>query len=92
VQARVHGNRGEHTEAERLAREAVAIYELTDLLNDQAAARCDLAEVLVAAGRRHEAAEAFEQALERYARKKNLAMVAQVRPRLEALRREKLPA
>jgi hypothetical protein len=28
----------------------------------------------------------LERALERYERKKNLAMVAQVRPRLEALR------
>jgi len=33
-----------------------------------------------------EAAETCEQALDRYNRKKNLAMVAQVEPRLEALR------
>jgi hypothetical protein len=42
--------------------------------------------VLAAAGRADEAAEALEQALDRYERKKNLAMVAEVRPRLEALR------
>jgi hypothetical protein len=36
--------------------------------------------------RRNEAAETLEQALERYERKKNLAMVAQVRSRLEGLR------
>jgi hypothetical protein len=42
--------------------------------------------VLEAAGRRNEAAETLEQALERYERKKNLAMVAQVRSRLEGLR------
>ena len=54
-------------------------------LNYQGDALCDLAEVLAAAGRTDEAAEALEQALERYERKKNLAMVAQVRPRLERL-------
>jgi len=42
--------------------------------------------VLVAAGRTDEAAEALAQALDRYERKKNLAMVAQVHPRLEELR------
>ena len=46
--------------------------------------------MLAAAGRTEEAAQALEQALERYERKKNLAMVAQVRRRLEALR-EKMP-
>jgi Tetratricopeptide repeat len=46
----------------------------------------DLADVLTAAGRTDEAAEALEQALDRYERKKNLAMVAQVKPKLEALR------
>ena len=50
-------------------------------------AYCDLAEVLAGAGRLPEATEALEQALERYERKKNLAMVAQVRPRLEELRK-----
>ena len=38
------------------------------------------------AGRTGEAAEAFEQALDRCERKENLAMTARVRPRLEALR------
>jgi class 3 adenylate cyclase/tetratricopeptide (TPR) repeat protein len=86
VQARVHAHRDEHAEAERLAREAVAITERTDALNFQGDALCDLAEVLAAAGRSDEAAESLEQALERYERKKNLAMLAQVRPQLEALR------
>jgi tetratricopeptide (TPR) repeat protein len=88
AQALVHAHRGQHNEAERLAREAVAIGERTDALNFQAAAFCDLGEVLAAAGRDEEAAEALEQALERYERKKNLAMVAQVRPKLEALRQQ----
>ena len=86
VQALVLTNRGEHREAEHLARKAVAIGEATDALNLQGDAYCDLAEVLAAAGRTDEAPKALEQALERYERKKNLAMVAQVRPRLEELR------
>jgi hypothetical protein len=47
-----------------------------------------LAEVLTAAGRTGEAVAALEQALGRYERKENLAMVAHVRPRLEALSEE----
>jgi tetratricopeptide (TPR) repeat protein len=86
AQALVHANRGEYAEAEPLAREAVAIGEQTDSLSSQGDALCDLAEVLTAAGRAHEAVDALEQALDRYERKKNLAMVAEVRPRLEALR------
>jgi tetratricopeptide (TPR) repeat protein len=86
VQARVFAARGAHVNAKALAKEAVAIAERTDGLNMQGAALCDLAEVLTVAGRPDEAAEVFEEALDRYERKKNLAMVAQVRPRLEELR------
>jgi len=86
VQALVHADRGELAEAERLAREALAIVERMDGLNFQGDALCDLAEVRRTAGRLSEAADTLEQALERYERKKNLAMVAQVRPKLEALR------
>jgi tetratricopeptide (TPR) repeat protein len=86
VQARVHAHRGEQLEAQRLAREAVAIVERTDQLTLQGDALCDLAEVLAAADHSDEAAEALEQALERYERKKNLAIVAQVRPRLAEIR------
>jgi class 3 adenylate cyclase len=86
VQARVYAHRGEHSEAERHAREAAEIAERTDGLNLQGGALCDLAEVLAAADRDDEAVRAFEQALERYERKKNLAMLAQVRPKLEELR------
>ena len=55
-------------------------------MSDQGDALCDLAEVLATAGRSDEAVDALEQALERYERKKNLAMVAQVKPKLEELR------
>jgi len=86
TQALVHSHRGEHAEAEALAREAVALGEQTD--DSQADAHCDLAEVLHAAGRRGEARQAFEQALERCERKRNLALAAQVRARLAALQKE----
>ena len=86
AQALVDAQRGEHRAAEVLARDAVAISERTDGLNLQGDALLDLAEVLVAAGRGDEAAAAVEQALDCYQRKQNLAMVAQARPRLDALR------
>jgi tetratricopeptide (TPR) repeat protein len=86
VQALVHARRGHHTQAEQLAREAVAITERTDALNLQGDALFDLAEVLHAAGRSDEAAAAFAQALERYQQRNNLAMAAQVRERLAELR------
>ena len=90
VQARVDAHRGKHDSAERLAREAVAIGEGTDALNIQGDALSDLAEVLTAAGCTEAAAVALEQALERYERKKNLAMVTQVTPKLRELRRTAL--
>jgi len=85
VEALLLAHRGEHARAEQTAREAVEIIEQTDGLNYQGDAYCDLAEVLVSAGRTKEAAAALEQALERYERKKNLAMAAQVRDRLAEL-------
>ena len=91
VQALVHASRGHHAEAETLAREAVAVLEPTDALNMQGDALCDLAEVLHAAGRRDEATSALEQALERYRRKKNLSMAAQVRALLAALTKRPRP-
>jgi tetratricopeptide (TPR) repeat protein len=72
--------------AERLAREAVAIVGRSDALNIQGDAFRDLAEVLAVAGRIDESINALEQALDRHQSKKNLALVAQVQPRLEALR------
>jgi tetratricopeptide (TPR) repeat protein len=86
AQALVHAHHGERPEAERLAREAVEIAERTDSPNRQGDALCDLAEVLDAAGSPAEAAEALERALDRYQRKQNVAMVAQVQPRLQVLR------
>jgi hypothetical protein len=65
----------------------VEIAEQTDALTNQGDTLSDLAEVLAVAGRSSEAAAALAQALDRYERKKNLAMVAQVRPKLEELRK-----
>ena len=84
VQALVLTHCGEHEEAERLAREAVARIEQTDALNFQGDALCDLATVLEQAGRAEEARAVLEEALTRYERKKNVAMVAQVRQRFGA--------
>ena len=92
VRALVLVSRGDHSEAVGLAREAVAILEPTDALDEQGAALADLAEVLTAAGHRDEARAALEQALDRYERKKNLVMARQVRERLVELRAEAEPA
>jgi tetratricopeptide (TPR) repeat protein len=81
----VLGHRGQHADAERLAREAVSITDRTDGLNYAADALCDLGEVLRVAGRGAEAAAALEQALERYDQKRNLAMARRVRERLAEL-------
>lgn len=86
TKALVLSHRGEHGEAERVAREAVAYSELSDALTQHGDALWDLGEVLAAAGKRDEAIAALEEALEKYERKRNLAMVAQVEPRLAELR------
>ena len=82
VKAKVAARRGEHAEAERLAREALAMGAETDLLNDVADAYADLGEVLALAGREDEAAAAFAEALARYERKENLVMAERTRARL----------
>jgi tetratricopeptide (TPR) repeat protein len=82
----VLARRGEHAEAERIAREAVAIGEQTDMLDAQGDMYADLAEVLSLADRPQEAAEALEQALARYERKGNLVMAGRMRERLAAIR------
>jgi class 3 adenylate cyclase/tetratricopeptide (TPR) repeat protein len=91
VQARVESHRGRHSEAEALAREAIAMIDQTDALNFQAAALYDLAEVLIEGGRAEEAATSLGEALERYERKKNHAAAAQTRARLARLGEETLP-
>jgi tetratricopeptide (TPR) repeat protein len=84
VQALVNAHRGQHADAERLAREAVEIIERTDSLTYQGDALWDLADVL-SADRSDEAAAALTQALDRYGRKQNLAMARRVQERLAEL-------
>jgi len=85
LRAKLLARRGEHAEAEWLAREAVALGEDTDMLDAQGNAHADLAEVLLLAGKPPEAASALEQALERYERKGNLASAQRVKARLTEL-------
>jgi class 3 adenylate cyclase len=85
VEARVLAHRGEHSEAERLAREAVARAEQTDNLPWQGDAWCELAEVLEAARRRDDAIDAWRGALDRYERKGIIPLARLVRERLASL-------
>ena len=85
VAALVKMNRGEHAEAERLAREAVALLAKTDALLWQGDAFCDLAQVLAAANRLDEAAAAYRDALARYERKQIIPLARHTRERLAAL-------
>jgi tetratricopeptide (TPR) repeat protein len=85
ARAKVCARRGAHDDAKRLAREAIAISERTDMIDDQAAAYADLAEVLQLGGSDREAADALREALARFERKENVVMARRVRARLEAL-------
>jgi tetratricopeptide (TPR) repeat protein len=76
---------GEHEKAERLAREAISIVDTTDALGHQGDARADLADVLLAAGRRDEAAAVLGEALDRYERKQIIPLARRTRERLSAL-------
>jgi tetratricopeptide (TPR) repeat protein len=92
ARAKVLARRGEHAEAERLAREAIDINDATDMLDAQGDAYTDLAEVLALGGRPERAVEALEQALTRYERKENLVMADRVRVRLSKLQSSDTPA
>ena len=85
VKAKVLARWGEHDEAQRRAREAVALGEETDMISAQADAYTDLGEVLIVAGRPKEAAEALQQALARYERKENIVMAERMQTRLREL-------
>jgi class 3 adenylate cyclase/tetratricopeptide (TPR) repeat protein len=73
---------GDHDRAVRLAREAVALAEATDMLNLQADALVDLAETAARSGRPEEAAEAAGRSLPLYERKGNQVAAASARVRL----------
>jgi hypothetical protein len=85
VAALVAAHRGEHAEAERLAREALAYSDKTDSPQVQGDACYDLAEILQAAGQRDEAAAAWHEALDYYERKGIIPLARRTRERLAAL-------
>jgi class 3 adenylate cyclase/tetratricopeptide (TPR) repeat protein len=86
ARAKVVARRGELVEAERVAREAIAIGESTQMLDTPAGSYAALAEVLTLAGRPAEATEALGEALARFERKGNLVMAERMRDRLAELR------
>jgi class 3 adenylate cyclase/tetratricopeptide (TPR) repeat protein len=85
VAALVAAHRGGHGEAERLAREALTYSQQTGSPRFQGDTYYDLAEVLQAAGRREEAAAAWQEALDRYERKGIIPLARRTRERLSAL-------
>ena len=82
--------RGDFAEAERLAREAVAIMLPTDFLDTKGHTYVALADVLVAAGRADDAAQALAEAAALFERKGDVVSAARTHDRLAALRAEKL--
>jgi class 3 adenylate cyclase/tetratricopeptide (TPR) repeat protein len=85
VLALVAARRGEFEAAERLAREATATMDETDMLAQVADAHADLADVLVAADSTEEAKLEFQRALELYERKGHLVGAGKMRVRLAEL-------
>jgi class 3 adenylate cyclase len=85
TEALLQSHRGEHAEAERLAREAVQWIERSDSPFNQGYCLSILGEVLEAAGRREEAVGAWREALDRYERKQIIPVARRVRRRLAAL-------
>jgi len=78
VRAKILARRGDHAEADRLARAAIAWGEPTDALEYKASSLRDLAIVLRAAGKRDEALAALEQARPLYEEKGHTVGVAEV--------------
>jgi class 3 adenylate cyclase/predicted ATPase len=85
VRAKVLARRGEYAAAEALARDACAIVDSTDYLDERAAARRALAEVLRLARRPAEATAEAEIALDLYEQKGNQVMAEWVRALLAEL-------
>jgi class 3 adenylate cyclase/tetratricopeptide (TPR) repeat protein len=71
IRAIAVARRGEHNEAEQLAREAVYLAGKTDQLDSRAEAHVDLAEVLLLGGRGREAAHELERAIALFQEKGN---------------------
>jgi tetratricopeptide (TPR) repeat protein len=86
VRARILARRGDLVEAERLAREAVAIMAPTDYLDNQGHAYVALADVLAARGRADDATQALAEAAALFERKGDVVSAARAHDQLAALR------
>ena len=82
VRAKALARHGDLDQAQRLAREAIAIADLTDYLELRAQARTDLADVLDLANRPNESASTLQEALCLLERKGILVAAASLRTRL----------
>jgi tetratricopeptide (TPR) repeat protein len=82
----VAARRGAFADAEKIARDAIALIGAGDFINDQADAWMSLAEVLQLADRVPEAAEAVQEALDRYRAKGNVTQSVMAEARLAELR------
>jgi class 3 adenylate cyclase/tetratricopeptide (TPR) repeat protein len=91
ARGRILARRGDHAEAERLAREAVALAEDTDMVNFHADALAAAAEISGLGGRTNEAHAQLEQALALYEQKGNLVAAASTRRGLETLLASRVP-
>jgi DNA-binding SARP family transcriptional activator/class 3 adenylate cyclase/tetratricopeptide (TPR) repeat protein len=78
ARAQVLANRGDHREAEQLARDAIRLVP-REMLNLSADRRVDLAEILLAARSRKAVLPMINEAIDLYKRKGNLVSAAQVR-------------
>jgi tetratricopeptide (TPR) repeat protein len=85
ARGRILARRGEHRRAERLAGEAVALAEDTDMVNFHADALVDSAEISALAGRKEDACLQLGRALVLYEPKGNLVAAASARRELERL-------
>ncbi len=82
VRAKLTARAGRHPEAEAIAREAVALFAATDMVDDQAHAHADLAEVLSQAGSPGEAAAELERAVKLFESKGNVVGAERARATL----------
>ena len=80
--ARVQAAGGDYEQAESTARRAVDIAEATDYLVDRGLVLFDLAEVLLAAGKRAEGGDAFRRAVENFDAKGATVQADRTRRRL----------
>jgi tetratricopeptide (TPR) repeat protein len=85
VRARTLARRGLVQEAERLARDAVALAETSDFVNDRGDAFVDLASVHRQAGQLNQARAALAEGLRRYEQKGNVVSAGRARADLAVL-------